>query len=490
MKRLIGWSLAATGLTIAIVAILVWRAFTPPNPLQPTSTAFTLDNVTVINPGDSRRERQRITVNSETIQSIAPASAPASGALQTYSGMYVLPGLADMHAHLPPKNPLKLSSYFLLLNLAYGVTSIRDAGDLDDTSLNGRREAAADGYPSPRVFPCGPFVSAGARKWANTVILESPADADKVAATLKANGSHCLKAYDGLTLAMVDALREATRKHGLRMIGHVPEGLTYEKALIPDTQHLMGVTDPADQKPDHRLALTQGWDRVDDARLEAIVKATKQSGIANTPTLVYDQQILRLEKYDEARRSPEALLLPRVFRDVVWNPKEGIPGYRNMTPAEFDGVRFAQDKKLRLTRMLYEAGTQLYLGTDVQQPFTSPGISLHQEMRQFAKSGIPTEAIWKLATSDAGKSLGLTGLGTLAAGAPADFLIFRNDPTKDLAALDSLEAVVAQGRLYTKASIDAKIAEYQAHYSGFIVDRLSVVLGRAALRKISATDSH
>ena len=489
MKRLIRWSLAATGLTIAIAAILLWRAFTPPPPLQPTSVAFTLDNVTVINPGDSRRERQRITVNSAAIQSIAPASDPASGALQTYSGMYVLPGLADMHAHLPPQNPLKLSSYFLLLNLAYGVTSIRDAGDLDDTSLSGRREAASAGYPSPRIFPCGPFVSAGARKWANTVILESPGDADKVAANLKANGSHCLKAYDGLTLAMVDALRDATRKHGLRMIGHVPEGLTYEKALIPDTQHLMGVTDPADQKPDHRLALTQGWDRVDDARLETIVKATKQSGIANTPTLVYDQQVLRLERYDEARRSPEALLLPRVFRDVVWNPQIGIPGYRNMTPAEFDGVRIAYDKKLRLTRMLYEAGTQLYLGTDVQQPFTSPGISLHQEMQLFAKSGIAPEAVWKLATNDAGRSLGLAGLGTLVNGAPADFLIFRNDPTKDLAALDSLEAVVAQGRLYTKASIDAKIAEYQAHYSGFIIDRLSVELGKAALRKIAA-DPH
>lgn len=107
--------------------------------------------------------------------------------------------------------------------------------------------------------------------------------------------------------------------------------------------------------------------------------------------------------------------------------------------------------------MLYDAGAQLYLGTDVQQPFVVPGISLHQEMRLFAKSGIAPEAVWKLATSDAGRSLGLAGLGTRANGAPADFLIFRKDPTKDLAALDSLEAVVMQGRLYTKASIDAKL---------------------------------
>jgi hypothetical protein len=112
--------------------------------------------------------------------------------------MYVLPGLADMHAHLPPRNPLKLTSYFLLLNLAHGVTSIRDAGDLDGTSLIGQREATVENYPGPRVFPCGPFVSAGVRKWANTVLLTGPGDAERAAAQLKADGFHCIKAYDGL----------------------------------------------------------------------------------------------------------------------------------------------------------------------------------------------------------------------------------------------------------------------------------------------------
>ena len=139
--------------------------------------------------------------------------------------------------------------------------------------------------------------------------------------------------------------------------------------------------------------------------------------------------------------------------------------------------------------MLYTAGVQLYLGTDVQQPFTVPGISLHQEMRLFARSGIPSEAIWKMATLDAGRSLGLAGLGNLISGAPADFLIFRRDPTGDLANLDALEAVVTRGRLFTKAAIDAKIAEYRAHYDGLIFDTLSIQLAKAALRKVSA-DPH
>jgi cytosine/adenosine deaminase-related metal-dependent hydrolase len=110
-------------------------------------------------------------------------------------------------------------------------------------------------------------------------------------------------------------------------------------------------------------------------------------------------------------------------------------------------------------------------------------------MRLFAGSGIPPEAIWTIATRDAGRSLGLAGLGKLVAGAPADLLIFRKDPTGDLANLDTLEAVVTQGRLFTKAAIDAKIAEYRAHYEGLIFDALSIQLAKAALRKVSA-DPH
>ena len=125
-------------------------------------------------------------------------STPKADCIVDGGGGYLVPGLADMHAHLPPRNPLKLTSYFLLLNLAHGVTSIRDAGDLDGTSLIGQREATVENYPGPRVFPCGPFVSAGVRKWANPVLLTGPGDAERAAAQLKADGFHCIKAYDGL----------------------------------------------------------------------------------------------------------------------------------------------------------------------------------------------------------------------------------------------------------------------------------------------------
>ena len=69
-------------------------------------------------------------------------------------------------------------------------------------------------------------------------------------------------------------------------------------------------------------------------------------------------------------------------------------------------------------------------------------------------------------------------LGTVQEGAPADFLLFREDPTRDLAALSTLEAVVAQGRLYPKAVLEAALARHREYFNGWLYDRLSMVFAR------------
>jgi adenine deaminase len=68
------------------------------------------------------------------------------------------------------------------------------------------------------------------------------------------------------------------------------------------------------------------------------------------------------------------------------------------------------------------------------------------------------------------------GLGTIAPGAPADLLLFREDPTRDLAALQTLEAVVADGRLYRRETLDAVRAS-QRVYRGWVYETVSMTIG-------------
>ena len=101
-------------------------------------------------------------------------------------------------------------------------------------------------------------------------------------------------------------------------------------------------------------------------------------------------------------------------------------------------------------RALHAAGVPVLAGTDTMNPFVVPGASLHEELRLLAGAGLGAEGALAAATRGAAAALGRPDLGRLAPGAAADAAIFREDPTRDLAALDSLEAVVAGGRLLSR----------------------------------------
>jgi adenine deaminase len=98
-------------------------------------------------------------------------------------------------------------------------------------------------------------------------------------------------------------------------------------------------------------------------------------------------------------------------------------------------------------------------------PGVVPGASLHEELHELVAADLAAEEAWLLATRRAGEFLDEPRLGTLQPGAPADLLIFRDDPTRDLAALATLEAVVVQGRLYTRQWLDDALSREREHFA-------------------------
>ncbi len=486
MKTLTRFATAIAAI-LALAAFYFYWAFLPPSAVEPLSETFTLRGVTVINPGVNRTPNATVIVKAGAFQDgtgdegIPPGAPPE---LAQFAGMFVLPGLVNMHEHLPPDNPLKLTPYFLLLDMAHGVTAIRDAGDVDGTANSAAREGIESGeFPGPRMYTSGPFVGAGEPRWPNTMSLTSSLQADLAVEQLKAGGNSFVKFYEGLTPTMIRALEAACKKYGMGMLGHVPDNLTYEEARVPDTQHFLGVPMPEKAEGDSMLHRIAAWREVDDERLDAVVAATLQYGIANTPTLVSSAQLLSYRDYAAALENPAARLMPAFFPNVIWSPTEGMPIYRGLDQAYLDDVAASLDKKKKLLRMLHEKGATLHVGSDTLQPFVAPGLAVHQEMRLWEEAGIPAEAIWTYATAAAYKNIGDPTIGRIGAGLQADAIVFREDPTVSLAALDTIEAVILRGKLYTRAALDAKIAEFQNHYSAFPVGPLSKILARRALDK-------
>lgn len=458
------------------------------SPLHPDySSSFKLLGMNVISPGLGRWEQQTLSIRNDSIEYIERDAAErnSNNPLSQYAGSYVLPGLVDLHTHLLPDNALKLTGYFCLLYLAHGVTSLRDTGDGDGTAvpaaLKGTRQNL---FPGPRIFACGPYIGGEPPRWVNTLLLHGPEEADAAVARIKEQGFTCIKAYDGLTLEEIQALKVAAKRYDLPMIGHVPTELSYEEALIPNVQHFFGVPEPRSLRGEQIRNRLADWQDVDEDRLNLIVETTLKHRIINTPTLIVTQQVLRYADYQSALADPIVQLLPRLYRDVVWHPTQGNPSYRNLSSDYLAHLQHAFDKKKELLRRLYEAGADVLIGTDVQQPFVVPGASVQQEMKIFVEAGIPLSDVWEIATRKAGQELRVPLLGTIQSGAPADLLIFREDPTQSFATLDTLEAVISQGRLYTCEAIDRARKVYQRRFQNIVFDQVSVRAARRTMQKM------
>jgi len=148
----------------------------------------------------------------------------------------------------------------------------------------------------------------------------------------------------------------------------------------------------------------------------------------------------------------------------------------------------ALHKKMKLTKKLFDSGATLFLGTDTQQPFSVPGLSLLHEIELFQEADIPLPSLWKMVTRDAGRALKtLKGLGEITSGAPADLLVWSKNPLHHFDSRSLSEAVIADGKLYLRSQLDEMLKHWQDHFRGFIFDRVSTFLAGVMIKLISTS---
>jgi hypothetical protein len=225
----------------------------------------------------------------------------------------------------------------------------------------------------------------------------------------------------------------------------------------------------------------RGWLGVEDARVETILQAVLADGASMTPTLVAADRIGRGRELIADDADPVSTLLPPWYRHGLWSLDVGMNPARSMAPDDTAMVRAATAAKSDVVRRLHRAGVPLRAGTDTLAPMIVPGAALHEELALLARAGIPPEDVMAIATRNSAEVFGVDGLGTLSPGAPADLAIFREDPTRDLAALGSLMAVVVDGRLYTRAALDAQLERYRRDFDHPLARRVATPAVRALL---------
>jgi imidazolonepropionase-like amidohydrolase len=414
-------------------------ASVPETPVS-EQASLRIAHATVVEPGIGRRARQTLVIRDGRVASVGPSAEEDAGG--PWDGLFVMPGLVDLHVHLPPPFlPAELRAT-LLLFLSYGVTTVRDAGSPWSWSLRTRGEVAAGHLVGPRVLSCGPLL-VGRESWPGAVVLDDLSDVPPAIEQLRRDRVDCVKVLETVNPSVAAAVREEAHASGLRLIGHVPSasgGL-----MLAEVQHLTGLG--AAMRTRHRAALEQA------------VADSLSEHVFHTPTLVVLERFARASE-GRSRCDPACRFLPRYFETVLWDPRR-VPALDAMVRDLGFAPRERFEAAKELVGVLARRRVPILAGTDSPTFFNVPGASLHEEIALLHAAGLPAESALAAATTRAVAALGDAQTGRIEPGARADLALLRNDPIEAVAAGSRLDvvAVVASGRLYTRADLDSQLAE-------------------------------
>jgi imidazolonepropionase-like amidohydrolase len=466
MKRVI---IALSTLAIGLMSVfgLLLFALQAPRMDVPDNASWVFQDVVLVEAGHAPRPHRRLLIEDGVIAAIGAASKEPGDA-SDLAGLYVSPGLTDLHVHYPPKIAIGNAELWSLLLLAHGVTSIRETGSVDG-SIFAVREAIRDSnYPGPRIFACGAMLDGERPSFPSNQVVATASEARSAVEGLAAEGADCIKAYNMLSADALAAITSAAMEAGLPVIGHVPHSVPFEEAGLVDLQHGTGAVVVDRERVGRSDFLAADWLTMDDQRVAHVARVSLEKDIAHTPTLV-NARMRRL--LSEDRRAQQLMArdsglrhLPR-FWPTVWATIWGPPFLAGDVESEARFELF-RTRQAALTAGLHDAGVRIHAGTDTLMPFVAPGSSFHGELADLVAAGIAPDDVWKIATREAGRSLSVPGLGTLEVGAPADLVFLRSNPTGNIAALGEVEAVMAAGRLYRRADLDAMLAVADAHFHG------------------------
>jgi imidazolonepropionase-like amidohydrolase len=432
--------------------------------LDSDAPVFAFVNVDVVpmdGGGDDNRGRlvvgQTVLVQGGLITEMGPFEAvaiPENAMRIDGEGQYLMPGLTEMHGHLPnPNMPEEVTENVLFLYIANGVTTVRGMqGNASQLALRERIEAGE--LPGPRLILGSPSM--------NGEGVESPEQAEALVREYHEAGFDLLKVHEGLTPEVYDAIANTARELGIPFAGHVSDHVGLFHALeagqttIDHLDNLVEALVPEERKPDEPAGLRgvdELLDAVDESRLPSVIQALLDADVSVVPTMVlWESGIF-------ATRPSADLLEERT--EIQYMPSEMVAAWTSavddrVAETEPEAMRRVAELRRRVLKALHEGGVRILLGTDSPQIFSVPGFSIHREMAFYQDSGMaPYEALAS-GTSVVGDYFG-EDFGRVAPGQRADLILLTANPLEDVANVARRSAVMVNGTFWSEEDIATRL---------------------------------
>ena len=459
MVRRIGiWLLGILGVIALGVSLGLWMLL-PPGVQVPPRADRMIAGVTIWNPGEALQRDQTIIVDNGRITEIRPTGPEDDPPI--CPDCIVMPGLIDAHVHTPPQAAIGNQRLFSLLYLKYGVTSVRDLGETDDSIADLQAEIAAGRIAGPRMYRCGPVLDGERSSWPSALRIGGGPQAISAVRTLKASGASCIKAYTGLSQDAFTAAAAEAKRQGLPLVGHTPHAVNLRDVSDFEVQHFTGLPYLSKSPPEDFDYRSQDVSAMTEADVVEVIALMKANRISILPTQA--NQKARLTASDRKRFPPtEGLRHLPTFWEQAWPMIVAHPETAEAVAADLDGIaaEVAFVGKARL------AGIDVLAGTDVVMPYVVPGESLHLQLAMLSEAFGGDEAALAAATAVNGRHVDRGKVGRIAIGNFADLLILPKGAQPDLAAVLNWQFVMVGGRLYPRAQIEAAVERYDQHFRG------------------------
>lgn len=393
------------------------------------------------------RENVTVVVENGRIASVGPAQstpAPAQAIVYQGAGRTLVPGLWDNHQHYgnDDTGPLLLSQ---------GITSVRDPGNNPAVAPERQRRIERGELLGTRIVPSMLIDGDGPNSAQVAVIVRSRAEA--IAAVRRAHdeGYFAVKLYGTLNPAWVQPIAREARRLGLRVHGHIPQGMRPLEAVrlgYDEITHINWVMMQA--MPDSVIDNSNGLQRfygpggyggdvdLGSRAMSAYLDELARRGVAVDPTISTFEPLY----------VPEPGELPAEYTPFSGTlPPQMERGLRAGGLAPTPEISRAQMRRgfaalVSLVGELHRRGVPIVAGTD------GSGLELVRELELYVQAGMTPAQALATATIVPARLYGAGDVaGSIEVGKNAELFLVEGDPSRNISDLRNVVAVMRDGRL-------------------------------------------
>ncbi|HEX4562688.1 MAG TPA: amidohydrolase family protein [Gemmatimonadales bacterium] len=392
----------------------------------------------------------------EAVSRVNEIHVPRGAQRISLIGKTIIPGLIDAQA--------RAERWAMPRFVAWGVTTLRDAGDApEDTLIALRNDLSLGTILGPRMYTSGSAIDAAPAGLTGWVAAATPEEARKAVDARVNAGVDYIMAEPGVPPTMLRSiLDEASVLHTLVALtpGRVDAAAAAHAGVVA-LEQLTGVVSAMAHNPAPIMkaygqrwagwaAEEKGWSTFDSNAVASMARTLAGAHVSLVPTLVSHEAMARL--------NDPSLLAGSGWSDVPAGrgSVRGIADFLRETGwsardmSAFVSARTRQNQFVRDYRL---AGGLVAAGSDAPSPGLAPGGSLHREMALLVAAGFsPLEAI-TAATRYGAELLQADSLGVVQSGHLADLVVLNSDPSQHIESTQDIAWVMLRGNIYHPDSL-------------------------------------